>query len=102
MGVTLDGPNALRDITLMNNVPNVSVSAGYGPITTFDGETHFSDIALDENITSKLNITNPGSEIGYQTRMTYYTPPEEYLKLKENPRVATAAALLINTKIVQI
>ena len=92
MGVTLDGPNALRDITLMNNVPSVSVSAGYIPITTFDGETHFARYSLDESITSKLNIMNPGSEIGYQTRMTYYTPPEEYLKLRENPRVATAAA----------
>lgn len=87
---TTNGRNSLEDTRLSKTLPTTSVSAGYTPVTLFNGETHLDEMILESHITTKLNVHNKGSEDGYQTRIDSYTSPDDYLKLRENPKVAIA------------
>lgn len=87
----IDGEHQLNNMVLINNLPTTSVSSGYKAIHTIDGEHRLSELEFKSHINSKLSINNPGSDEGYQTRVDSYTSPDNYIKLKENPKVAVAA-----------
>jgi hypothetical protein len=88
---TVDGDNRMRDMVLSRGSPTISASAGYTPITTFDGETRLDELQFDQALTTRLRVSNPGSEHGYQTRVESYTSPDDYIKIRENPKVAVMA-----------
>jgi hypothetical protein len=66
------------------------------PITTFDGETRFQDIQLNKLPTAPLVVGNP--EFDYKTRINSenIAPPENSIKLRENPKVSVAAHKTFN------
>ena len=88
---TVNGETRLSDITLNRNLPVSSISSGHNAVITIDGSTQLGDMQLNESISTKLNVANPGSEFGYQTTLESYTSPDNYIKLKENPRVPSAS-----------
>lgn len=88
---TIDGETKLDELSLSEKRPNSSVSSGYTAINTIDGETKLDELVLDSQLDSKLRISNPGSETGYQTRLESYTKPEEHIKLRQNPQISVAA-----------
>jgi len=88
---TVDGDNRMREMVLNHNLPSVSVSSGYTPTTMFDGETRLDELHFDHALTTKMRVNNPGSETGYQTRVDSYTSPDDYIKMRENPKVAVMA-----------
>lgn len=86
------------NIHLERNYPVMSISSGFTPINTVDGETQFDTIALPQQITPLLAISNPGSEIGFQKRLSPegYTNSVDHIKLKENPRVPNTSGVTFN------
>jgi hypothetical protein len=80
-----------EDIELSRVLPTHSVSAGYTPTSLFDGETRLDEIQYTAAPTTKLRVNNKGSETGFQTRVDSYTSPDDYLKIRENPKVAVLA-----------
>jgi hypothetical protein len=88
--IMIDGRSGLENLTLEHNLPETSISAGYNSGVTIDGQTRLDELELDYIPTTKLNVINPGSESGYQTKVEFYTP-EDHLKIRENPKVQIMA-----------
>jgi hypothetical protein len=88
---TFDGETQHNKMSLDKTLPIYSSSAGYSTQHTMNGETRFEDLHLDSRIESKLSVINPSSESGYKSNVEFYTPPEDHLKLRENPRVPVVA-----------
>jgi hypothetical protein len=83
--------SSVEDTVLSKTLPQYSVSAGHTPITLFDGETRLDELEFQPHITTKMNIHNPGSEDGYQTRLESYIPVDDHIKKRENPVVSVVA-----------
>lgn len=88
---TQQGRSSTEDTVLSKTLPTHSSSAGFTPLTLFDGESRLDEMQLESRIETKLNIQNPGSETGYQTRVESYTSPDDYIKKRENPNVSVVA-----------
>lgn len=88
---TSQGRSRVEDTVLSKTLPQHSSSAGFTPVSMFDGETHLDELYFDPRIETKLQIHNPGSETGFQTRVDSYTSPDDYLKKRENPNVSVVA-----------
>lgn len=88
---TTQGRSDMEGTTLSKTLPTHSTSAGFTPLSMFDGETHLDEMVFDPHIETKLQIHNPGSETGFQTRVDSYTSPDDYLKKRENPNVSVVA-----------
>lgn len=93
---TINGETRLDEIQLERRYPTSPISSGYNAISMMDGENHLDEMRFDSHLTSRLDIVNPVSEIGYQTRIdgngNNLTPSNDYIKMRENPRVATSAS----------
>jgi hypothetical protein len=80
----------IEELSLARKLPSFSISSGYHntDISTTDVQgDRFQERPLEQKIDSPLHVGNPGSEIGYQTRIESFTPPTDYIKLRQNPQV---------------
>lgn len=89
---TIDGETHLDEYVLDRKLPSAPISSGYNAPHTVDGETRLDELDFETQLSAPLSVINPGSETGYQTRIESYTPPEQHLKLRENPRVPVVAS----------
>src|SRR5579862_2719683 len=92
---TVNGQTRFDEIELERRYPTSPISSGYNAISMIDGETHLDEMRFDSHLTSRLDVVNPVSEIGYQTRIdgngNNLTSADNYIKMRKNTHVATTA-----------
>jgi hypothetical protein len=93
---TSDGENRLNELELSNNLPMTSMSSGFQTPYNMDGETRLDELELQEQLTSRLQVMNPSSETGYKTVVESFTPPEDSIKMRQNPQVSKVANFNFN------
>lgn len=79
------------DYDLQRKTPWTTVSSGFSTELIRDGETRLDELEFQSKLSAPNRVINPSSEIGYQTRLTSYTTPEQHLKIRENPKVSASA-----------